>query len=120
MEKKKPNRKRPFPISVYLNIDELTAIEENMGRAGIENREFYARKMLTDGYIINPINTQAQLKEIARLMRMASHNINQVAKRANETQSVYEYDLKQLQEEVKSLYAMVADTRKSVTGVLKL
>lgn len=115
---KKKNRTREFRVDVYCNIDELSAIEENMERAGITNRELYARKLLTDGYIINCNEPLADLKEISRLVRMASHNINQVAKRANETQSVHSFDLKELQEEVQKIAGLVQEANSKVTKTL--
>ena len=49
------------------------------------------------------------IAESNRLLRNISNNINQVAKRANETRSIYAADMIQLQEEVSSLRAQVSD-----------
>lgn len=50
-----------------------------------------------DGYVIRL--DLSGLTEILRLARINSNNLNQVAKRANETGNIYETDIKELQEE---------------------
>ena len=50
-----------------------------------------------DGYVIRL--DLSELTEMLRLARINSNNLNQVAKRANETGNIYETDIKNLQEE---------------------
>ena len=50
--------------------------------------------MAVDGYIINLDMTDIQ--EMTRLLRICSNNLNQYAKRANETGSVYAADIEDL------------------------
>lgn len=50
-----------------------------------------------DGYVIRL--DLSEFTEILRLARINSNNLNQVAKRANETGNIYETDIKELQEE---------------------
>jgi len=54
-----------------------------MAAAGIRNREAYLRKMVLDGYILRL--DLSEVREMTRLLSNATNNLNQIAKRANET-----------------------------------
>lgn len=63
-----------------------------------------------DGYVIRL--DLSELTEILRLARINSNNLNQVAKRANETGNIYETDIRELQEqqmEIKELLRGLLD-----------
>ncbi|MCL1995827.1 MAG: plasmid mobilization relaxosome protein MobC [Defluviitaleaceae bacterium] len=112
MEKKIKKRTRKNKIEVSLNDQELQKLKENLKKAGIKNREYYARKMLLDGYII--VIDQKPIDEIARLVRISANNINQVAKRANETGTVYERDVRDLLDQWEKLYPLIAQARNKI------
>ena len=66
---------------------ERDIVRRKMEEAGIRNMAAYIRKMAIDGYVIRlDLN---DVKEVARLLRINSNNLNQYAKRANETGSIY-------------------------------
>ena len=67
-----------------------------MKKAGIINMSAYIRKMAIDGYVIRL--DLSELNEVIRLFRITSNNINQYAKKANETGSIYLNDIKDIQE----------------------
>ena len=73
-----------------------------MSEAGIKNRGAYLRKMALDGYIIRV--DFSDIRELVRLLRNAANNLNQVAKRANETRSIYSADIKDLQDNYEKLW----------------
>lgn len=62
---------------------ELNAIREKMQELGTHNMAAYLRKMALDGYCIRL--DLGDLKKVVSLMRYASNNLNQYAKKANET-----------------------------------
>lgn len=66
-----------------------------MKEIGVLNRSAYVRKMALDGYCIN-LNIP-ELKELISLLRYSSNNLNQYAKRANETGNIYAEDIKDMQ-----------------------
>ena len=66
--------------------------------------------MALDGYIIN-IDTKP-IAELVRLIHISGLNINQVAKRANETGSVYEKDVLDLLTEFNRLKPLVVEAQK--------
>ena len=92
-------------------------IQEKMQMVGIKNRSSYLRKMALDGYIIN-IDTKP-IAELVRLLHISSLNINQVAKRANETGSVYEKDVLDLITEFNRLKPLVVEAHKIVARLDK-
>ena len=73
---------------------ELNAIREKMQELGTHNMAAYLRKMALDGYCIRL--DLGDLKKVVSLMRYASNNLNQYAKKANETGSIYLDDIQDL------------------------
>lgn len=58
--------------------------------------------MALDGYCIN-LDLQ-DVKELVSLLRRCSNNLNQYAKRANETGNIYESDIRDLQERLEEIW----------------
>ena len=104
-EAKEATRKRTHRASVRFTDQELEEVMVAMEKNGYKNREQYFRAMILNGLIIN-INIK-QIEEVIRLMSNATNNINQVAHRANETKSVHEKDVKELQNELLNLWSEV-------------
>ena len=73
-----------------------------MNELGIRSMGAYLRKMALDGYCIN-LDLQ-DVKELVSLLRRCSNNLNQYAKRANETGNIYESDIKDLQERLEEIW----------------
>lgn len=88
-------RERNQEIHVLLLPEEMERIKQKMDELGIINRSAYVRKMALDGYCINLDLTD--MKEMVSLLRRCSNNLNQYAKRANETGSIYSEDIRDLQ-----------------------
>lgn len=97
----KINRKRAVQIIVRVTPEEKEIITQNAYAAGTRNVSAYARKMLIDGYIIRA--DMREVKKLAQELGYLTRNINQVAKRVNETRSIYEDDIRDLQRD----YAIV-------------
>lgn len=87
-----PNRNRNIQLNFRVSENEKKHIEKKMEIAGVINREAYLRKMAMDGYILRL--DLPELKEMISLMRQMSGNINQIAKRMNESGRVYEADIR--------------------------
>ena len=82
---------------------ELNAIREKMQELGTHNMAAYLRKMALDGYCIRL--DLGDLKKIVSLMRYASNNLNQYAKKANETGSIYQEDIQDLKIRFEQIWA---------------
>ena len=115
MSKKRTRNNR---IVFYLNDEELQSMEQKRQKLGIKNREMFVRKLTKDGYIIN-IDT-SQTAKLVRLVSNATSNINQMAKRANETGSVYENDVLELLAEVNRLAPLVVEAHQNSVKMLKM
>ena len=88
-------------IHVLLTPEEMDQLQRKMMEAGIRNRSAYVRKMALDGYVVNL--DISDIREAISLLRRISNNLNQVAKRANATGSIYGAeiaDLKGKQDEI--------------------
>ena len=81
---------------------ERELIAEKMAAAGIRNKEAYLRKMVLDGYIVQL--DFSDVRQMVRLLSNATSNLNQIAKRANETRSVFADDIKDLQADYEKLW----------------
>lgn len=95
------NRKRNVQIIVRVTEEERALIEDKMNQIPTINLSAYSRKMLIDGYIIM-LDLQEVKAHTAQLQKIGV-NINQIAKRINETGRIYTGDmdeLKRLMEEV--------------------
>ena len=110
--------KRTIEVKMRLTEDELTTLMGRMREVGMQSREAYLRKMALAGYILRIDLSEA--REALRLMATATSNINQLAKRANETRSIYAPDMVQLRDEVGNLRSQVADVLRVGGKVRKL
>ena len=99
-------------LNFRVTDSEYEIIQKRMNLSGIKKPTAYLRKMAMamDGYVIRL--DLSELTEILRLARINSNNLNQVAKRANETGNIYETDIRELQEqqmEIKELLRGLLD-----------
>ena len=95
------NRKRNVQIIIRVTEEERALIEEKMQQIPTLNLSAYARKMLIDGYIIT-LDLQEIKGHTAQLQKIGV-NVNQIAKRINETGRIYADDMdeiKRIMEEI--------------------
>lgn len=88
------NRKRNIMVRFRVTPEEKAMIEEKMSQVGTSNMEAYLRKMSIDGYILKL--DLPELKEMISLLRRTSNNLNQIAKRLNQTGRLYGEDLEDI------------------------
>lgn len=84
-------RKREIVLRFRVTAEERGMIEEKMAQLGTENMAAYLRKMAIDGYIVKL--DLPELKELVSLLRRSGNNLNQIAKRVNETSRIYAADI---------------------------
>ena len=87
------NRKRNVQIIIRVTEEEWALIEEKMQQIPTLNLSAYARKMLIDGYIT--LDLQEVKGHTAQLQKIGV-NINQIAKRINETGRIYADDMDEI------------------------
>ena len=95
--------------AIYIKVSprELQAIRERMESVGIRNMSAYMLKMAMNGFIIQL--DMSDMKEVLRLMKINSNNLNQYAKKANETGSIYKEDIMELVGMHKELLQMLGE-----------
>ena len=93
-ETKKPNRKRDVHFHLWATEEEAALIRQRMADANMSSLGAYFRRMAISGYHINVDLTD--VRELVMLLRRCSNNLNQIAKRANETRNIYEADIEDL------------------------
>ena len=81
------NRKRNIQMKFYVTEEEKRLIDEKMKQLPIKQYGAYFRKMAIDGYIL--VVDRSDTKAYIRELQAVSRNINQIAKRANATGTVY-------------------------------
>jgi len=89
------NRNRNINIGFRVTEQERKMILEKMEQAGIQNMRAYLLKMAIDGYVVRL--DLSEVREMVSLLRNATNNLNQIARRANETRNIYEADIQDLQ-----------------------
>ena len=94
--------RRDQDVHFLASKEEVQRIHEKMDELGIRSMGAYLRKMALDGYCIN-LDLQ-DVKALVSLLRRCSNNLNQYAKRANETGNIYESDIMDLQERLEEVW----------------
>lgn len=94
--------KRDQDVHFLASKEEVERIHQKMEEIGVRSMGTYLRKMALDGYCIN-LELQ-DVKTLISLLRICSNNLNQYAKKANETGSIYEVDIKDLQDRLEEIW----------------
>lgn len=97
-------RNRNVQIIFWVSENEKSMIEEKMTQAGMTNLSAYLRRIAIDGVIVRL--ELPELKEMVSLLRCASNNINQIARRMNESGRIYDTDLEQVVQNQEQLWDM--------------
>ena len=84
-------RKRNIVIRFRVAPEEREMIESKMAQFGTSNMAAYLRKISIDGYVVRL--DLPELREMVSLLRRSSNNLNQIAKRVNETSRIYDADI---------------------------
>ena len=93
-EQKKYKRKRDILLRLMVNENERDMIHTRMEQADIKSLQAYLLKLALEGHIIRV--ELDSVREMVRLLSNATNNINQIARRANETDNIYAADLDEL------------------------
>lgn len=110
-----PNRVRKIQLNFRVTEQERLLIEDRMQELGTTNREAYLRKIAIDGMIVK-LEVQ-ELKEIVSLMRRTSNNVNQIARRLNETGRIYEADITDVHNRQEQLWDMLNSLITKLSGI---
>ena len=85
---------RSINMGFRVTEKEQEMIYKRMKQANISTLREYLLKMAVDGRVVEIDLTE--VKECSRLLRNISNNINQIAKRANETSNIYPAQIEEI------------------------
>ena len=88
------NRNRPIQVKFRVTPEERALIDKRMAQAGTINMAAYLRKMAIDGYVVKL--ELPELRDLISLLRRTSNNFNQIARRVNSTNRIYEDDIHEM------------------------
>ena len=109
------NRVRKVQLNFRVTEREKQLIEDRMQEIGTTNREAYLRKIAIDGMLVKL--EVPELKEIVSLMRRTSNNVNQIARRLNETGRIYEADITDVHNRQEQLWDMLNSLITKLSGI---
>lgn len=97
----------------YATKNEAELIHKRMEESGMKNKCAYLREMALNGYMVNVDVTD--VKEMCRLLSRYGNNINQIAKRANESGVVNQMDISSIQNQMDEMYGLMRKILKRLT-----
>lgn len=98
------NRKRNIQLKIWVSQEEKDLILKKMESVPTDNIGAYIRKMSVDGYIINA--DMSEIKNFNKELQSIGRNINQIAKRVNETSTIYNEDISELKTRLKEIWQL--------------
>ena len=107
--------KRTEELKIRISPEDKERIKLKMEDAGILTMSAYVRKMALDGICI-----RLDLKDVRQLtvmLRRCSDNLNQYARRANKTGSIYEADIEDLQKRLDEIWELSRQTLASLAAI---
>ena len=99
-----------------MTAEELRQIHERMQETGISSLTAYMIRMAIHGYVIKM--DLSDLKKLLRLMQISGNNLNQYAKKANETGSVYHEDIEELKKAQKEILQEMRKMLERLTAIM--
>lgn len=103
-------------IELRVTAEELRQIHESMQETGISSLTAYMIRMAIHGYVIKM--DLSDLKELLRLMQISGNNLNQYAKKANETGSIYHEDIEELRTAQKEILQELRKVLEKLTAIM--
>jgi hypothetical protein len=107
--------KRPTQQIFRVDETELNLIHEKMATAGVRNKQTFYRKMILEGYIVRI--DFSDVREMIRLLRNATNNLNQIAKRINTGNSIHKSDIADIQQNYEKLWQWAAVIAKKLANM---
>ena len=97
-------RIRNTQIIFWVSEHEHELIRQKMTFLGTNNLSAYLRKIAIDGMIVKL--DLPELQEMISLLRRSSNNLNQIAKRMNESGRIYGEDLEDVLQNQEKIWVM--------------
>ena len=91
-------------LKIRISPEDKERIKMKMEDAGILNMSAYVRKMALDGICVR-LDLE-DVRQLIVLLQRCSNNLNQYAKRANETGNIYAADIEDLQNRLDEIWEL--------------
>ena len=96
--------RRTEELKIRISPEDKDRIKMKMEDAGILNMSAYIRKMALDGICIKL--DLVEIRQLIVMLQRCTNNLNQYAKRANETGSIYAADIEDLQNRLDEIWEL--------------
>ena len=102
-------------LKIRISSKDKERIKLKMGNAGVLNMSAYIRKMALDGICIR-LDLE-DVRQLTSMLQRCTNNLNQYAKRANETGSIYAADIEDLQSRLDEIWELSRQTLVSLAAI---
>lgn len=103
-------RSRKHPVQVYLNDNEQYILDEKFRLSKMKSKSAFLRKLILYGFVYEV--DYSHIREMNALLGNIGGNLNQIAKRINTTNSVYQKDM----DDIKELMNQIWQLQKSMVS----
>jgi len=117
MSTKKVNRERPIKLNFFVSESEYEFIKKKQALAKASNLSVYLRKQAVDGFILN-VHYDALKPLIADVGKIGG-NINQIVRRINSTENVYDEDVSEIKSKMEGVWQLLNSLLSQVKGAEK-
>lgn len=100
MEKRSRNK----VLYLRLSDDEMRILNAKTKMSGMRSRSAFLRQLIIEGIVYDV--DYSYLREYNAALGKIGGNINQIAKRINETKSIYQVDINEIKEEMKKIWQL--------------
>ena len=94
-------RERKHELKVFLSDDEERILEGTMKLMKLPSKSFTIRKLIVESALYDV--DFREFRDIGTQLARIGNNINQIAKRINETRSIYQTDIDEMKKEFKEI-----------------
>ena len=97
--------RRPIELKFHVTPEEKAIIDKKKAQIGTSYTAAYCRKMALDGYVLKL--DFPELRQWSSTQRRISNSFNQLAKRVNSTNRVYDTDIENMRTMLDQLWAAI-------------
>ena len=101
-------RARNNVLYLRLSDDEMRILNAKAKLAGMRNRSDFLRQLIIEGLVYDV--DYSYLREYNYQLSKIGGNINQIAKRINETRSIFQTDIDEIKKEMEKLWQLQKST----------
>jgi hypothetical protein len=113
--KQKQNLQRNIAMTFRVSEKERELIRQAQKESGVRNMRAYLLKMAVNGRIINIELDSVQ--DMNRLMSGFSNNVNQIARRVNQTGNIYKTDIEEISSYLDDIWKNQSEILRRLSGL---